>query len=321
MRTPHWQLVRKDIAALSPSSALQNALGSRPDLVDKPWVVLEALVYSLNALLEAETGSSDHNTYGTMRAVAFLQMFALQGAQVYKIGEDFGRVLMKADLKAPVAALEYDGIIRCIEFPDSIEFNMGDGDWGRVAYVAAYARVDEDDKYFILEGEKFDLRVEIVVPLMRLQSRILQSGHDNIRVMLKSGEDLETGVTRSLDKIAKDGHQCGFSVEMVSYIVKCLLYIHSGEPDLRAFRPMLKPRHSDPKKHVKAIERWRASNWFDIPVTLVGFDYQKPRQYAVDETFVDTHLRWQPCGPGRRQVKLVWVSPHVRHFKKTDTGQ
>mgnify|MGYP000533243118 CR=1 FL=1 len=50
-------------------------------------------------------------------------------------------------------------------------------------------------------------------------------------------------------------------------------------------------------------------------MTFVGYDWKKPRVFGVESTTVTGHFRWQPYGPGRTQVKLIWISQHERHFK------
>jgi hypothetical protein len=52
-----------------------------------------------------------------------------------------------------------------------------------------------------------------------------------------------------------------------------------------------------------------------LPYVVVGKDYHG-RKFSVDGTAVSGHFRWQPCGTQRSQVKLVFVKPHERVYKK-----
>jgi hypothetical protein len=51
-------------------------------------------------------------------------------------------------------------------------------------------------------------------------------------------------------------------------------------------------------------------------VWLVGFGWLKPKLRHVDGCVVRSHYRWQPCGVGRSQVKLILVKEHERHFDR-----
>jgi len=247
------------------------------------------------------------NLPGGFRALAMFKVFEVQGMAIFKIASEFGRVLEKADCAVPVDYLPFNGKVICIEFPDDVAFNMKDGDFGRCAYVSC----DQRAEGFSLPGilDPFTRRIDITVPLWRDDNKFCDGyvGEDNFRVFFKEGDTLETATQRSHENI---GRPTGFTLEIIKYILKCVLYIHSGDPDLREFRPEPRPHNQ------KRLKRWRRENLCKIPLTLVGFDYKKPKEFSVGSTFVDTHLRWQPYGPQRSQVKLIWVRPHERHYKQ-----
>ena len=52
-----------------------------------------------------------------------------------------------------------------------------------------------------------------------------------------------------------------------------------------------------------------------LPYVVVGKGYHG-RTYHVDEAVVSGHYRWQPCGPERSKIKLIYINPHVRTFNK-----
>ena len=47
---------------------------------------------------------------------------------------------------------------------------------------------------------------------------------------------------------------------------------------------------------------------------IVGKDFHG-KKFTVDDAAVSGHWRWQPCGVGHTQVKLIYIEPHIRHYK------
>jgi hypothetical protein len=50
--------------------------------------------------------------------------------------------------------------------------------------------------------------------------------------------------------------------------------------------------------------------------TLLGYDAEFLRLIKVEKGFVAPFPRWQPCGPGRKQRKLIIVKAHERTYNK-----
>lgn len=100
-------------------------------------------------------------------------------------------------------------------------------------------------------------------------------------------------------------------------LVNAVLYINSVDPDL--INAPTTGHLSDTKK--KQLEQSsKPVNECTLPVTVVSYSYHRERYFTVDETWVDTFPRWQRCGPGFTQVKLIWVKPHKRVYKKDESG-
>lgn len=97
------------------------------------------------------------------------------------------------------------------------------------------------------------------------------------------------------------------------FIFNALLYIQSGDPDLREYSPPQKP------PGFKGRERsWRKlhKDQSMYPMTLIGYGYKKPPMRYVDSTMVAGHFRWQPYGEGFSKIKLIWIETHERVYKK-----
>lgn len=91
------------------------------------------------------------------------------------------------------------------------------------------------------------------------------------------------------------------------------VYIHSADPDIQKLAPLCEYSH---KKRAQIKKGQPIPNELTVPVTLLNWNFHSKQVYSVDETIVSSHLRWQPCGPHRSQVKLILVEEHIRHYRK-----
>ena len=95
--------------------------------------------------------------------------------------------------------------------------------------------------------------------------------------------------------------------------------------DIAWYSRYVKPRICPhPLKEKQALLVWVKQNFSTkarLPVFLVGFDWKKNRLYKMSSTDVAGHFRWQPCGPGRSQVKLIWIDDHSREYKNVVKAQ
>lgn len=96
------------------------------------------------------------------------------------------------------------------------------------------------------------------------------------------------------------------------------MYLHSLNPDVTHMKPV----HQQTAREQKDARK----NGFDLNNTrhlirYVSWNYGKDREYSVDGTTVRTHLRWQPCGPGRGQTKLIMINEHERKYKKKEESK
>lgn len=92
-------------------------------------------------------------------------------------------------------------------------------------------------------------------------------------------------------------------------VLNSLIYVNSQDPDIEA----LKPLKLYQKKELNLIDAEKRKQIRTVPINLVSWSMYGKR-YNVDQTVVSPHMRWQPCGPNRSQIKLVWVKEHVRKY-------
>lgn len=103
------------------------------------------------------------------------------------------------------------------------------------------------------------------------------------------------------------------SPEVVRAFLNLAIYIHSLNPDLL---PTRAAQQNSLKQRKEFHKKFGVTNLCTLPVTFVSWNYEKPKSYSVDSTMVSAHMRWQRCGPGFSQVKLIMIDEHERRFKK-----
>jgi len=99
--------------------------------------------------------------------------------------------------------------------------------------------------------------------------------------------------------------------DIFSYAINCILYVQSGQPDLRLIRP---PKNKC--KSTKGIKKYKRKYPLDIPIVYVGYNYKKHNFYSLDGTTVRGHFRWQPYGKKRSLIKLIWIDTYEKVFNK-----
>lgn len=317
MRRMHWQEIQTELTRFPVPKEAWDLVGR-----DHPGLAVEAIADLFRSRIRIKPEANANpaalpairaEIEGISAAMAFFRVFGRRPS-IYKIAKEFGEALKEVRCNVPPRYLNFDNRIHCIEFPDGMTFDMADGDHAQCAYVGMY-RASEAVP-IICDEISYPLMMYLTVPLWRYSEtgEPFVCGQDNLKLYFENGDaSIEASLEQSIAWVRAEG-KTGFSIELLAYIVNCLLYINSGEPDLRHLKPEPKP------KNAKAIKKWRKSPGADLPlpITLVGFDYKKPKEFRVGEAFRRAHKRWQPCGPRRETLKLVWVREHTMHFKKAE---
>ncbi len=99
--------------------------------------------------------------------------------------------------------------------------------------------------------------------------------------------------------------------KLVDPIIRCLIYLCSGQPDLREFRNEIKYQSPTSRTPIKAHKELT-----EEVIYRVGFNWMKDPIYKTDAWSVKPYLRYQPCGPGLTQYRLIMVREHMRHRKE-----
>lgn len=212
------------------------------------------------------------------------------GGLEYQIGKDFYKAMRhsasRLDLsKIPTKLLASESVCYQVTLPEAeapihiIEILVSEnGDFNLfINQFFFYENIDDNKfSYYVLRGNKQQTCEELLEGFRDSQN--LQS----------------QGLTLSFKEIFK-------------LLINLILYINSGQPDLRHLKGASKKGiEFKGKKRAQKIRKYHDVSFHDS--ILVGFNFKK-------ETLVNGHFRWQPHGKGRQQVKLIWIDAFTKGDK------
>lgn len=265
----------------------------------------------VRASLHGAVTPIDRDTCATVGM--FLRDYRNGRAHVFKIAERFGSHLSRTRLNVPTDALNLEfATSYCVEFPDGIVFHGSRGESWRTAIVNVGAHVPTGENahtYEILLKEQLPAgwkpQLGIAFPDYDANGNITEAQS------FMSFPLNEPTLDECVDALERRvGRDLVISKEAVNYLMKCLLYIKSGEPDLTH-----EAGYYTPTKKPKKL-RQQQENFCRFDTVNVGYGFHE-RLYHVDATSVVGHFRWQPYGPERGMVRLIWIDEHARHFNRT----
>jgi len=215
------------------------------------------------------------------------------GAHVYKIANNFGGHLLKTKLDVPTSVVpNKPGKIYMIEFPDGVSFKGPDGElhWN---CIAAFG-FGPDRKSLSLQVCSLDMAHPDTI------ASIVVMDISNFRMGL---------ISEAIDNHIATYGKLIYPPEMIHYIVKCILYIESGNPDLT---PEEAAKATKPKK----IAALKHKDLYPFPIVRVGYSFHK--EYSLQDSMVSGHFRWQPYGPQLSLVKLIWIEEYTSKRRKRE---
>lgn len=102
--------------------------------------------------------------------------------------------------------------------------------------------------------------------------------------------------------------------KLFQLLAMCVLYVLSGDPDLRHLRPV--PGGMSPTKLKKIKAQGKAQDYSSeilVPVSLVSWGWKKPALYQKDQWEVCSYFKNVAYGPNHSQRKLMWFPPTIAH--------
>jgi hypothetical protein len=91
-------------------------------------------------------------------------------------------------------------------------------------------------------------------------------------------------------------------------VINLILYLSTGEPDIRDFRNKSKVPGEKKKSPIRTSDILSC-----LPIKLVGYNWKKNiiKTFSVQSWTRDGHFRWQRYGEKLGLVKLIWIDDQV----------
>jgi hypothetical protein len=235
------------------------------------------------------------------------QFFAFEvgGAKIYRLAREFAEDLseVKLDIKAVHLPVTEDVI--CFEFPENVRFHLGDRKYAHCVYLFCTHERD----LFHPDGKLRKGYLQMLIPLYNEFGQL--EADIPIQEFGLSIFDLNAPLDEVIsDSIAKSTYTYT-NRKFIDFVVNCLVYLNSGDPDLREYRAPKPPKTNKAKEQ----RRWvrQHENQSLVNMTLVGYEWKKARTFVEGKVIRIGHPRWQPYKPGgpgtEWKVKLIWIEP------------
>lgn len=240
-----------------------------------------------------------------------LERYIRDGKKNYRIAKDFSEALVDASLDISCKYIPKQNKSYNIQFHKDVVLPsiFGEKD---ITYRNCYVSIEDCDTEY--ERKKGYLKRIILCFPVYLYGTDYHSTYDYVSLVFKEEDQtvMEALVDCSRkvkDRLINDGGR-----SIIKYITNVILYINSGDPDLRELR---KPKIPSVTKNPKKFEKKNKHKTL-LDIIEVGFNYMKGIKYSVEDSVTRGHFRWQPYGTGRSQIYLKWIDSYTRNFNNQE---
>lgn len=246
-----------------------------------------------------------------MYAGALTGFHANPNSKTYLLGRDFFDVFRDTTLENVQFKHLPKNQCGYVEFPYPVKDDDGEEFSG--FYFACFHSVSPDNPF-----PKINVKQDLVSMLDRNMVIIgYQTKNHTFGTLHGSALNTEDGeninIKNDFNKLATKtiwvGPDAGNIKEKSSYtatsalLFNTLVYLNSGQPDLREFQNEFKKISPDSTKIVRADK-----DLSKLTVTLVGFSFKKESLRVCDGWYSRPHMAWRWYGPGRSQLKWTLIA-------------
>lgn len=234
----------------------------------------------------------------------------------YYLPKDFSQALARVDRAIPVEYLPKE-FVGYFQFADEAFIDEDGPVEGGFVYIGSAkslginpASVNPEMSCVLVSYINYTPSMEEVGPLSvcRFTFPLEQKRVDELADGVETVDYFDTGTEQK--RVSADSASYRRRTAIVRALINAVLYVHSQDPEIMKLRPFHELTHSQRREHRK---RFPVENLCNVPIQVLNWGYHQ-KIFSVDQTTVQTHLRWQPCGPNRSQVKLIWVKEHTRRY-------
>lgn len=236
------------------------------------------------------------------------KLFKDQEGECYYIPSEFVKCLSKIDRNIPVHLFKDDFTAYFHFGKDSISDESGLVCGG---YISFY-RYEEYQKMLITYfNDEYQTSSSFLANLNILENSTLSDVSKNVENMFTDYNILGVPMNNAddKDKILKKRYPIYLA------ILNAAIYTKSQDPDIRMLEPLYVMNKRKAEKARKKLDGPEPVNTCSLPISILNWNYHEERSYSKESTWVASHPRWQRCGEALKDVRLIFVKGHSRHFK------
>lgn len=235
-----------------------------------------------------------------MKAVMDIYKTSINNVSVYAVGKEFFRLISNLEKDVPIQQIRFQPGHHYYFILDHPEFEG--------AYFTPHElniTNAEDDVSFLSFRITLTPKEYSITSMVAFNFAIINDTFNlaNIKHVRKSEE---MGDHESTVVFAGDYEKYR---RILTGIINTIIYTNTKDPEIES----LKPLRLYQRKELSKISQDRKEMIHTIPIQLINWSFHG-RSYSKEQTTVSPHFRWQPCGVGRSEVKLVWIDEHVRTY-------
>lgn len=214
----------------------------------------------------------------------------------YKVAGLFGKHLAETDLKLSTKYIPVLPKNFILEFPFGFKFNDF---YIKSAIVSTSCLKDGETKALNVVCPKYvDGEWDGTLFTTTLDISNSDSVEDSLKTSIKFFYDKDVVEIQDVDTYKN----------LITFCLKCLIYIHSSEPNIVRSKGSISN-----KKSIAKIRKFYKHN---CPFDIATLGYSFHALNGGDEFMVRGHFRWQPCGTKLTEIKLIWIDTYAKNKKE-----
>lgn len=251
--------------------------------------------------------------YHSQIAGVFEAFRTTKDAKIYRANPEFLTAMKRMDVELREELMPRPGFAAYYSFKPGVLVDI-DGDAINGAYVYFYQKNQDDPVYLkvcytTLPGDTTDKGNGLSFGNFGWLNLKIQPGWKFSDALAALKESPDADLNREIGGNANE--------DIFRTFLNLSMYVHSLSPDVSELKPRRDMTKQDIRQSSSDSNNLRSETY---PVVLLNWSFGQERSYGIESTIRSAHLRWQPCGPGRSQTKLVIVREHEMKFKNVATS-
>lgn len=285
MRKTHWEQVKKHQVIELSIRIMERTIKATNGMhkhADDFWHIDCVQDHVKGLVPKVFLGNGDNLMMSPLRSLLFYCLFKRSGEPLYRMAAAFAEELRQTKMKIPARVIPADNKVVCIEFPEGCKYQC--------VYIGCAEGIGSDSRGPVYKRIEFQFMYELGA----------EDKFDRYTMHFYSEDE---DIDDAANLLRESYPNFPIALDEIKFALNCFLYIHSGKPDLRDYRPPKRPLTRKPKEQRRYDKMMLGMD--EVPVILVGYGFNK-------ETQVGAHLQRYWTGRGRTDLIWVYKNPYVK---------